>query len=139
MATPKFVEAGTTAYKEANMNRALMSDGSKIQVKVYHAHIRYTGAVWEVVTATTDDNAGIVSGDLVFDDASDTLRITLAGFTNPPICIPSAHNIDTAYNPKAGANSNVRMDVKFYAISGGALITTNSDTNMDFNLIIIGF
>ncbi len=139
MSTPKFVTAGTTAYTEANMNKAIQSDGSKIQVKAYHAHIRYNGASWEVVTATTDDNAGVVTGDLAFDDASDTLRITLAGFTNPPIGLPSAHNIDTAYNPRAGANSNVRLDVKFYAISGGALITTNSDTNMDFNIIIIGF
>jgi hypothetical protein len=139
MATPKFVVAGTTAFKEVNMNRALISDGTKVQVKVYHAHIRYNGASWEVVAATTDDNAGIVTGDLAFDDASDTLRITLSGFVNPPIGVGTPHNVDAAYNIKMGANSNVRMDVKFYAISGGALITTNSDTNMDFNIIIIGY
>lgn len=137
MATPKFVIAGTTGYSEANMNKALMSDGTKIQVKAYHAHIRFDGANFIVDSA--DDSAGIVSGDLTFDITADELRITLAGFTNLPIAMVSPHNGNAFYNVKAGANSATRMDVRFYAIADGAHILSNEDTNMDFNIIIIGF
>jgi len=137
MATPKYVTAGVSGWAEAIANRAIMSDGTKIQVKAYHAHIRFDGA--DFIVDSVDDSAGIVTGDLTFDDATDTLRITLAGFTNLPIGMVSAHNVDVAYSPKAGANSATRMDVKFYDIDTGALILTNSDTSMDFNIIIIGF
>lgn len=137
MATPKYVTAGVSAWSEAVANRALMSDGAKVQVKVYHAHIRYNGA--DFIVDSTDDSAGIVTGDLTFDITADELRITLAGFTNLPIAMVSPHNVNTAYEVKAGANSATRMDVRFYNIDTGAHILTNEDTNMDFNIIIIGF
>jgi hypothetical protein len=126
---------GTTSLNEANMNKALMSDGTKIQVKVYHAHIRYNGASWEVVAA--DDSAGIVTGDLAW--STNHLNITLSGFTNPPIAVVSPNSTGTtaALIPAVDVTSNVQMQVYFFDYAG--TVDTTQATDMDFTIILMGF
>lgn len=135
MATPKFVTDASTAYTEANMNRGLMSDGTKIQVKVYHAHILYNGASWEVVAA--DDSSGIVTGDLAW--STDHLVITVSGFTNPPIPVVSGVSTTTtpAEMPQADIASNTAIHVFFFD-DAHANVSTEG-TTMDFTIILIGF
>ena len=138
MATPATMVDGTTPLNAANLNKYLASDGTKIQVKVYHARIRYNGSSFVVESA--NDSAGIVTANLTFVGGSTTLEIAISGFTNPPSVQVTPNLINTAYNVKAKGTSNVKVEVGFYAIANGARITTGTgDTNMDFHILIIGF
>jgi hypothetical protein len=140
MATPKFVTAGTTPFKEADMNKALQVDGTKIQVKTYYGRIRYNGATWEVVAAATADNAGIVTGDLAW--STDHLNITVSGFTNPPraILTPVSTGTTPARAPmQSAASTNVQVQVYFFDGANPPAADTTEATDMDFNIFLIGF
>lgn len=137
MATPKTITDGTTPFDEANLNKFLSSDGSKVQVKVYHAHIRYNGASWIVDSA--EDAAGLVSGDLAW--STDHLVITLSGFTNVPIAMVCAVSTATTppNTPMVDAISNTQINVYFFDGQNPPVADTTQGTDMDFNIIIIGF
>ena len=136
MATPLLVTDGTTEFNQAQLNRALMSDGTALSVKTHHARVRHTGAVTEVVSST--DSAGLVTANIVFDAGDTEFDITISGFTNPPSVQLTPHGT-SAYTVKMVANSNVLINVGFYNIDTGVKIATGvGDTDMDFHIFIIG-
>lgn len=140
MATPKGVTDGSaaSAYEESVINRFLLSDGAAIQVKVWHARIRYNGSAQVVEPAY--DSAGFTTGALAFDAGNTEFDITLSGFTNPPIAILTPVGGATVYYPKVIATTNVLLSVAFFDVDTGAKIGTGSlDSDMDFNCILIGF
>jgi hypothetical protein len=126
---------GTTPLNAANLNLFLTT--TKIEVKIIYAHIRYNGASWEVDSGV--DSAEIVSGDISFNGTSDSVEIVVAGFTNIPLAIPSPGLVNSAFYTKAEGQTTTRVDVRFYNIDTGAHITAAPTTDMDFNIIIIGF
>lgn len=137
MATPKLVTDGSTEFEEAEMNRALMSDGTKIQVKTWHGRLHYDGA--DVVVDSGVDSAGVTSGAVVFNGANTAFDITLSGFTNPPVCVFGKGSA-SAYEPFIISRTNVLLRIGFANIDTGAQIVTGTeDTDMDFDIIIIGF
>lgn len=136
MATPKAMLDGTTPLNEANLN--LFVTPTKIQVKLIYAHVRYDGAAWEVDAGV--DSAEIVTGDIALNGGTTTLEITVAGFTNVALAVVSTGLVDSAYYVKGEGQSATQVDVGFYNIDTGARIVTGvADTDMDFDIIIIGF
>lgn len=137
MATPKIVTSGVTEFSEAQMNKFIGGDGTKIQVKMWYASIIYSAG--SPVVDSAQDSCGLVTGSLSY--VNPTLRITLSGFTNAPHVQLTRHALTTNYNVAKLLVSNTRVDVGFYAaanpstqISAGAY-----DTNMRFDILIIGF
>ena len=136
MATPVTTVDGTTVYNAANMNKYLTSDGTKTTVKVWHARVRYNGV--SLVVESTVDSAGITSGALAFNAGTTAIEITLSGFTNPPVAVLTPTTA-TAYTVKPTGMSNVLATIQFFDIDTGAQIVTGAlDTDMDFQIMIIG-
>lgn len=136
MATPAFVTDGSTEFNGANMNKAIISDGTKTQVKMWHARVRYNGA--QLVVESSVDSGGLVTADLTFNGGNTQVEMTLAGWTNPPVVVVTPFG-DTAYTTKITSISNVQAIARFYDIDTGAQIVTGVlDSNMDFNVIIMG-
>lgn len=134
MATPAVVQDGLTDFEAAVLNKFL---SSKLQTKCYHGRILYNGTDFEV--STLADSHGVVDGDLSYNVGTDSVEITLAGFTNPPVIIPVKTLGATRYNVAGHAVSNTLAIVEFYAPIDGTKITGGADTNMDFQFFLLGF
>lgn len=137
MASPKLVTDGVSEWEEAVANRALMSDGTKIEVKVWHGRLYYSGA--DTIVHASVDFAGVTSAAVVFNAGDTTFDITLSGFTNPPAIILTK-STPSAYEPHLFTTpTNVLARVGFSNIDTGAAIATGTeDADMDFNILIIG-
>jgi hypothetical protein len=133
MATPKVVTDGVTPFAEGHMNKFLAADAGKLQVKVNYARVRYTGSVWEVVTSV--DSCALVSANLAF--ASSILTVALTGYTVAPLALVSPSVGAGVYIPKALAASASAVQISFYDIATGALISAVS-ANMDCQVLTIG-
>lgn len=138
MATPVGITDGQAAdaYQASVINRFVLSDGTKTEIKMWHARVRYNGSALVVEAAI--DSAGITTGGLAFDAGNTEVDITLSGFTNPPVAVLTPYLI-AAYYPKILVTTNVLLTVAFVNISTGVKIATGVlDANMDFNVILIG-
>lgn len=136
MATPVTTVDGTTVFNAANMNKYLTSDGTKTTIKVWHGRIRYNGA--SLVVESTVDFAGVTSGALAFNGGSTSIDITLSGFTNPPVVQCTPTNL-TSYPTRPTTVTNVLCTLQFLDVGTGAQIVTGVlDTDMDFQITIIG-
>jgi hypothetical protein len=139
MATPQIHTDGSTDMEEAVFNQYLSAGGNaKVNVKMVYAHIRFNGASLEVVSTT--DSSQIVTGDLTFNGGNTSVEITLAGYVNPPLVIASPNSaVLTAHGVKGTASSNVLAEITFYDEPSNQITTGSLDTNMNFNVLIIGF
>jgi len=136
MATPKIVTDGVDEFEEAVVNKYVSSDGTALQVKIWHGNIHYTGSATQLKTGVSA--AGLTNGGIAFDGGDTAVDITLSGFTNPPVVVANAFGA-TSYYPKAIVVTNVLATIAFYDIDTGAAIVTGiEDTDMDFNIMIIG-
>lgn len=136
MATPKVVTDGTTVWEEAELNKFLSSDGTKIQVKTYHGRIRYNGASLEI--SGSIDSAGMVSANLAFNAGATAIELTIAGFTNAP-AIQTTKSLLTSYETVPSTVTNTLITFQFLDNAGAQIVTGAEDTNMDFHVFIIGF
>jgi len=137
MATPLFVTDGVTEFEQSAMNRALLSDGTKTGVKVWHGNVLFNGAISTVNPGV--DFAGLSPGGVTFGVGATTMELTLAGFTAPPVVLVSPTGGDSVYNVKVDSVTTTLAVVAFYDIDLGVRIITGAqDTNMSFNCIIIG-
>lgn len=138
MATPKIVNDGVTPFNEDNMNLFIAGNGVKVQIKVNYAVILESGAA--PIVSPSNDSCGIVTGDLTYDGGPDVLEIAIAGYTNPPVVIATPLVGANTYNVKAHAISNAEINVWFFDINTGAQIATGSyESDMKFNLLVIGY
>lgn len=136
MATPVTTVDGTTVFSAANMNKYITADGTKTTIKVWHGRVRYNGV--SLVVESTVDFGGLTSGALAFNGGSTQVEATLAGFTNPPVVLLTPTNA-TSYTVKPTTVSNVLAAIQFFDIDTGAQIVTGVlDTDMDFQILIIG-
>ena len=131
MATPEVIEDGVTPLDAANLNKFVSAEG-KLNVKVWYAHIRYTGTIWEV--DATVDSAGLVSGSLAWD--TDHVELTLTGFTAapPPQVTPGAAGAYPII--RAIVESTTTVSIYFYDASD-ALQNVESAA-MDAHVFLIG-
>ena len=137
MATPATIVDGTTVFNAANANKFISSDGTAIQVKMWHARIRFDGV--NTVVEPTFDSAGFTTAGLTFQSGPTEVDATLSGFTNPPIITVTPQG-STAYTVKLIAVTNVLATFGFFDINTGAKIATGTeDSNMDFHVQAIGF
>lgn len=134
MGSPIFVDS-TTELNAAALNQLAAVGGGKLGVHIWYGRLTYNGASWEVVSTT--DSAKITAGALAWDGTDDQLEITLTDFSTAPVVLATPVAADAGYNVKAHATSSTEAVVRFYAIDGGAKITTE-DTSMDVNVLIIG-
>lgn len=139
MATPNVTIDGTTQFRASEMNKYTSAGGVKLNVAQKFARVRSNGATLEVSGNT--DSAVIVTGDLAFNAGNDSVDITLAGYTNPPLIlvVPA---ITTAYFPQLDSTTltNVLAQILFFDrndLSSQTSVTVG-DTNIDFNIYIIG-
>jgi len=120
----------------AKMNQFVGAPGGKLSVFVKYARVHYDGEDWVVDSAT--DSADIVSGDLAWNGDDDQLEITLSDFADPPVIVATpTFSADTVYNVKAKCTAADTAVIVFYAIDGGAQITTEA-TDMDVQVLLIG-
>ena len=139
MATP-IIATDASDFVEADVvNQFIAGPGSgKINVKTHWAAINESGATFVVNGAF--DSGGIVTGDLTFNAANDSLEITLAGFVNPPVIMVVARGAATTYYPWVFSSSAVLADIRFRDIDTGAAISTGViAVDMSLNVFIIGF
>lgn len=115
-------------------NKAVLSDGTALGVRLLHARIRYTGTVWEFVS-TTDSAMGGVAIPVW---STDHLEVALpAGiFDNPPVihCTPA---LETSV-PIIKGNASTNVLVRVYFRDEADTAVTTEATTMDFNFIAIG-
>lgn len=139
MATPRTVIDDSTPFDAAHMNKFISGDGAKVEIKMLYADIVYSGGV--LVVDSGVDSCGIVSGDLTYNVASDTLRVTVAGFVNKPHVQTSRKLGSTNFNVAGKAFSNTRVDVEFYdQADPGTKETPGGETSaMNFMLLIMGY
>lgn len=137
MASPKLITDASSAFEESVVNRALMSDGTKVEVKVWHARIRYNGS--DTVVESSVDSAGFTSAAVVFNSGDTTFDITISGFTNIPVASLTRVGI-SSYEPVLTSATNVLLKAAFTDTSDGSQIVTGTeDTDMHFDIILIGF
>ena len=131
MATPEVITDAVTPLDAANLNLFVSAEG-KLSVKVWYAHVRYTGSVWEVDASV--DAAGLVSGSLAWD--TDHVELTLTGFTVGPL--PQTTPGATAAYPghKVVVESATTISIYFYD-AADVLITTEAAA-MDAHVLLIG-
>ena len=136
MATPAYTINGTSDVSAATLNRAVISDGTKTDVKSWHARIRYNGS--SNVVESSIDSAGFTTGAVAFDATDTEFDITLSGFTNPPVILLTSFGA-TAYEVKVIGVTNVLANIGFFDIDTGAKIATGTeDTDMDLMIWAIG-
>jgi len=130
------VTDGSTEFKAAELNKFVAGNGSKLGIMLQYARIAYTGAAWEVVAGT--DSCDIASGDLTWNATPDELEITLAGYSNVPVVIATPVATGNTIHPilKAHAASKTQAVVRFYDEANTQI--TVEDTDMAFNLMVIG-
>lgn len=134
MATPITIVDGTSEFEAAVVNKFIASDGSKVNVKNYHASIRHVDGDFEVNAGI--DSSGIVTADLFFNTGTDLLEITISGFVNPPTVLVSSA-VGSTYFVKASASSNTLVTVGFY--SAMATLVGTPDDFMSCSIIIQGY
>lgn len=130
----QIVTDGTQDVDAAVVNLFTNAGGTKTNVSILFAHIRYTGAAWEVVSTT--DSAILESGDLAWD--TDHLEITLDTYTNTPAAMPGSVAAGGTISNRAQVDpiSNTQIDVYFFTSDGTP--DTTEGVDMDFMLILIG-
>lgn len=123
------------AANAALFNQTLALGAATAGVFMWFGRVKYNGTTWEVDAAHS--SAGITTGALAWDGGASELGITLTSFASVPIVLATPAPVDTNYTVKAYGESITQAVLRFYAISGGALITTE-DTLMDVNVQVIG-
>jgi len=135
MASPITTVDGTTFFRAADMNKYLTADGTKLESKTWWARIFYNGVLTGVDGTT--DSSGITA--VAFNGGNTEVDVTLSGFTNTPVVLVNPTNVDTAYVVKPKTITNVLASIAFYDIATGAKIVTGvEDTDMSFNICVIG-
>jgi len=138
MATPAIVTDGVTPFDAASMNKFVSGDGTKVQIKVAYATIKYSAG--NLVVDSDYDSCGIVTGDLSYNAGTDLLEITLGGFVNSPQIQVTKTVGDTNYFVASDCGSNILAHVEFLDVDTGDKIVGGSpDANMNFNVFIIGY
>lgn len=139
MATPKIITAGVTPLSEANLNKFIAGNGTKVQIKVLYANVIYSGG--NLVVDSGSDSCGIATGDLSYDTGGDFLKITVSGFTNIPHVQLTRHSASANYIPAYLVNTNTQLRVEFYDPTDLSVKKTPGavDTHMNFNIFVIGF
>jgi len=135
MATPITTVNGTTPFRAEDMNKYMTADGTKLESKMWWARVFYNGASTVVDGGT--DSSGITA--VAFQAGPTEIDVTLAGFVNVPVVLLQPTIVSSAYYVKPVVVSNVLVSVAFYDISTGAKIVTGTeDTDMSFNICVIG-
>lgn len=131
MATPEVIVDATTPLDAANLNKFVSAEG-KLSVKVWYAHVRYTGTIWEVDASV--DSAGLVSGSLAWD--TDHVELTLTGFTTGPLPQVTPGAVGAYPDHKAVVESNTIVSIYFYDASDTPI--TTEAAAMDAHVLLIG-
>jgi len=139
MATPKGIVAGSSAFSEAVMNRFILGDGTKIQIKIWYATVVYSGGT--LILQAGADVCGFVAGDFSYNAGTDILEVTLSGFTNIPFVGVERLSAGTNYIPQYKVFTNTQAQIEFY---DPADLTTKvtpgaPDANMNFTIFVIGY
>lgn len=104
----------------------------KAGVLLAYGRVYYNGAAW--VLDSTHDSHGLSSP--VF--AANTLTLTLSNLAAP--AIPHAqqqHGVTTLYLVRVHTPDATSVQIQFYNVSTGAVITS-PDTSMDVYILVIG-
>jgi polyisoprenoid-binding protein YceI len=118
------------------LRKLLSAGGAKLDGTLHWAHIRYTGAAWEVVAAS--DKAGIATGNLTWDSVTnDVLQIALTAFVNPPIVVCTPVGL-TAHLPKVFSTAAGEVEISFHDLAADDVQVTVEDTDMDFMIQLMG-
>ena len=135
MADTTIINDDITPLNENELNKfigAAQDDGTITQAKIMYAHIRYNGSAW--VVDTTEDAAGLVSGDVSW--STNHVQITLSGYTNTTVAIPTAKGTTTeAYRTQIDPGSGF---VRVYFFNASGVSQTTESTSMDFHFCFIG-
>ena len=134
MATPVYTSDGNVA-NAALFNRAVISDGLKIQVKIWHARLTWSGAIAEI--NVSNDVAGFDS-TIVFNAGTTAFDVALTGFTNAPV-VQVSRSLATVSEPRVESTSASTVSVGFYDNAGVKDVSGVGSTNHDFFITVIGF
>jgi len=134
MATPIM---GTDAVDATNaaLVRKAISSNAKLDIKKIYGRVRYTGAIWEVMSTT--DSSQLVSGNLAW--SVNKLLVTVSGYTVATEVQCTQATVIKPYHIQAKATSAGTIEVQFFDLTvAGAPLVIVQDTNMDINLEIMG-
>lgn len=143
MGTAIFTDDVTTK-SQANFRKLLAADGTDGSSNKGHAcwgvMIQYTGAAWECI-ANYGAEEQISNVGLTWDGVNDWLQIDISGcsntFSNYPVVSITPGLGDAYYLTKGAAITASLTRVRFYNITDGTLIGTES-ANMRFSIMWFG-